>query len=494
VSLACFVLLANGLAETVRITGWNLEHSGTNDSALSESAEILKRVDPDIILLQGARDWKMCDALTEQLKPAHYFVLICSSFRDAEKPGPQVAVLSKNQAYFSWSEAWRGETTSGAGGFAFAAVQVRGQRLGLFSASLGERASAEGSMNQLLAQVKTVTGWEANKVQSFIIGLGCDNSALRVKSDSISLLQQAGYSDTHTGLPQQTGGQPEILKDRILVQPSVFPGQPMLSRALRLARPALTCDIELEPAKVAAAWTTRAQELERVASHKVAELPANNGFWDWGWTAGTILAGVAALLGALRLLRPRQSPAGPTPSLLPDNIATGMTSSYTILLPHAADIDAPVPQTFEEQQPQLMNLDFPTIQTQSASWQRATEAETKAVRTHFILRNQLVRNLAQWLKQAFVQKLLSDRNHLLEAQTDAALKAIEVDERLSRIEKQIQEQTRNYEHKIQEMTRELQATKEENRELIRARIAQVKLEMDAVRARMIAAAAREEME
>ena len=49
-------------------------------------------------------------------------------------------------------------------------------------------------------------------------------------------------------------------------------------------------------------------------------------------------------------------------------------------------------------------------------------------------------------------------------------------ERLARIEAQVKLQTQAYVYRIQELTRELQAAREENRELIKVRIAQVKME------------------
>jgi hypothetical protein len=85
-----------------------------------------------------------------------------------------------------------------------------------------------------------------------------------------------------------------------------------------------------------------------------------------------------------------------------------------------------------------------------------------------------------------VQQLLSDRKRLLEAQHEAARKALTIDERLARVEQQVQQQNRQYEARIEHLTRELMTAKEENRDLIRARIAQVKAEMEAARARLIA--------
>ncbi len=98
----------------------------------------------------------------------------------------------------------------------------------------------------------------------------------------------------------------------------------------------------------------------------------------------------------------------------------------------------------------------------------------------------LVLHFSRWLKQKLVQKLLVDRAELMKTQQAATLKMMQVDERLARIELQIRQQNRAYEQRIEELSHELLAAKEENRELIRAKINQVKAEMEAARVRILA--------
>ena len=91
-----------------------------------------------------------------------------------------------------------------------------------------------------------------------------------------------------------------------------------------------------------------------------------------------------------------------------------------------------------------------------------------------------------------MRKLIVDRAQLLETQQAAAHKVMAVEERLSRIEQQIQRQNDTYQARIEALTRELLTAKEETRELIHARITQVKAEMEATRARLIAQAERDD--
>ncbi|PWU16569.1 MAG: hypothetical protein C5B50_13315 [Verrucomicrobia bacterium] len=116
----------------------------------------------------------------------------------------------------------------------------------------------------------------------------------------------------------------------------------------------------------------------------------------------------------------------------------------------------------------------------------------EAAREQALQRSSFLAHLSQWLKQRLVQRLITDRVQLLQNQEAATLQIQDVDQRLARVERQIKEHTRAYEERIADLSRELLAAREENRELIRARIEQVKAEMHAARARAIAEAEREQ--
>ncbi len=148
----------------------------------------------------------------------------------------------------------------------------------------------------------------------------------------------------------------------------------------------------------------------------------------------------------------------------------------------------PVPNELTNGSSYTVVVSSPTGDKTSDWERRARAAEQEAAQAKAMLQKDVKGKLSGWLKQKFVRKLVSDRAQLLETQQDAAAQAMKVDERLARIENQIQQQTVSYERRIDELTLELAAAREENRELIRARIAQVKLEMETVRARMRAEA------
>ena len=194
-------------------------------------------------------------------------------------------------------------------------------------------------------------------------------------------------------------------------------------------------------------------------------------------------------LGALgwALARRRNRLAPPTPGLL--TAGEDMPSSYTVVVGTRSATEGASARTPPQPAPQpiIHIATASATQTQAeALRRRALAAEQRADRATAVIRSGLIPHLRQWLKQKLVRKLVTDRARLLETQQAATLKALAVEERLTRIEQQIQRQNASYEARIEKLTRELMVAKEESRELIRARISQVKAEMEAARARLMA--------
>jgi len=76
----------------IRVTTWNLEWfpNGSAGEATPEkqaqriqaAADVLKELNPDILLLQEVRDYDACARLGEAIQPGAYTVSICSAFRE----------------------------------------------------------------------------------------------------------------------------------------------------------------------------------------------------------------------------------------------------------------------------------------------------------------------------------------------------------------------------------------------------------------------------
>ena len=82
--LAALLLAGAAEAAPLRVTTWNIEPNlaaGTNGASagyrqnlMQEAAEVLTKLHPDVIVLQGVPDWPSCADLVKALKPTKYYV------------------------------------------------------------------------------------------------------------------------------------------------------------------------------------------------------------------------------------------------------------------------------------------------------------------------------------------------------------------------------------------------------------------------------------
>jgi hypothetical protein len=79
----------------VRVTTWNLEwfpngsaHEATPEvqaQRIAAAADVLRPINPDIVLLQEVRDYAACVRLGEAIAPGMYHVAICSAVPEPEQ-------------------------------------------------------------------------------------------------------------------------------------------------------------------------------------------------------------------------------------------------------------------------------------------------------------------------------------------------------------------------------------------------------------------------
>jgi endonuclease/exonuclease/phosphatase family metal-dependent hydrolase len=134
----------------IRITTWNLEwfpngsaHDATPEvqaQRIAAAADVLRPINPDIILLQEVRDYEACVRLGEAIAPGIYHVAICSAFKEPFQRGlgkQQVAILSKYQAQAAWAERWKSMNgVDPPRGFAFAWFKIGSEEVGVYSVHL----------------------------------------------------------------------------------------------------------------------------------------------------------------------------------------------------------------------------------------------------------------------------------------------------------------------------------------------------------------------
>jgi hypothetical protein len=102
-----------------------------------------------------------------------------------------------------------------------------------------------------------------------------------------------------------------------------------------------------------------------------------------------------------------------------------------------------------------------------------------ALRNDPIIRARLVEHLTKLLGQSAVQRLIAQRSQLLNENQSAAVQTGEIEARLEKVQAQMVEKFQGYEKRIGELEKELASAEEQNRDLIRAKIALAKQELEA---------------
>jgi hypothetical protein len=106
-----------------------------------------------------------------------------------------------------------------------------------------------------------------------------------------------------------------------------------------------------------------------------------------------------------------------------------------------------------------------------------------ALRNDPVIRARLIEHLTRVLGQSVVQRLFAQRGQLIDTQREATAQTAELEQRLEKVQTNVQERFRVYETRIAGLEKELAAAEEQNRDLIRAKIALAKQELEAERAR-----------
>src|ERR1043166_713819 len=194
--VACFIGSAfGGLSEpaTIRVTTWNLEWfpNGSAHDAPPEkqaqrikgAADVLRKLNPDILLLQEMRDFNACARLGEAIQRGTYQVAICSAFKGAKQ---QEAIVAKIPAQAAWSEPWKSmEGIDPPRGFAFAWFKIGNADIGVYSLHLKSNRiifgnkeietaknirKREVSIQQLLTHIHDMIGMVIPSINRWIIG------------------------------------------------------------------------------------------------------------------------------------------------------------------------------------------------------------------------------------------------------------------------------------------------------------------------------------
>ena len=220
-------------SETLRVTTWNLEwfpdksprQASPEQEArnVAMAADVLRKLDSDILLLQEVRDYDVCERLAEAIKPHTYQIAICSAFKEPFQPGlgkQQVAIIAKEPAQAAWSERWK--SMSGVDpprGFAFAWFKIKGSDVGVYSLHLKSNLVTTGNKEkeeaknirkrevaagQLLDHMRDVIAKAMPMIGSVIIGGDFNTNRdqpLFASEETLSIIEKIGFHNCMAGLP-----------------------------------------------------------------------------------------------------------------------------------------------------------------------------------------------------------------------------------------------------------------------------------------------------
>jgi endonuclease/exonuclease/phosphatase family metal-dependent hydrolase len=189
---------------------------------IATAADVLRPIDPDIILLQEVQDYNVCARLGEAIAPRTYHVAICSALKEPFQSGlgkQQVAILSKYQAQAAWAERWK--SMSGIDpprGFAFAWFRIGNNDIGVYSVHLKSNLITHGNREvetaknirkreiaiaQLLTHVHAVIGTTMPTIKGVVIGGDFNTNhdqELFAAERTLDSLADAGYRNGFEGL------------------------------------------------------------------------------------------------------------------------------------------------------------------------------------------------------------------------------------------------------------------------------------------------------
>jgi endonuclease/exonuclease/phosphatase family metal-dependent hydrolase len=540
--LALALAAAPSQAASIRVTTWDLQPGavgGTNSasnqlqpSLVPDAAESLKKLRPDVILLQGVAGWETCRELAQALQPETYQIVICSSFRGsgAKLLGRQVAILSKVQATLAWSEPWQKSHVAPAagGGFAFAAMRLDNKNVGFFSVELGDgvasgteesRSAARQqqarreSARQLVNQIATLQGWRENRPQAFIVGGDFDatqDDSRWVDEKTLPLLEQAGFENALAGLPLEKritlagdARRPAATLDYILTRDAGMVAPALITPGAFGQHAAVTCEMDLDASKAppaAAPLTATDASTGPTPAAAQAELPpaqptaeptnlvpapgmlANDtspaASTQTVWWLAAFLAAAAALFVVARKLA-RLSDMSLVPADAPE---TKARAGAKVVHPRADRSNVvPLRQSTSFAQVEVEG----TGQAPSQPWRARKLAGRVPPRMSVEVFAGVIANLTRWLKEKAVHRLVSDRAQLLATQEAAARALLAVEQRLARVEQELQQMKQEYEQRIDGLLKDLVVAQEDNREMIHAKIALAKAEMEKSRLRAL---------
>ena len=281
--LLVFFVVGSALGQSpepakIRITTWNLEWfpNGSAREATPEkqaqriqaAADVLKQLNPDILLLQEVRDYDACARLEDAIQPGAYQVAICSAFRGGKQ---QEAIMAKIPAQAAWSESWKSvEGIDPPRGFAFAWFKIGNADIGVYSLHLKSNLVTHGNpeietaqnirkrevaIQQLVSHMHDFIGTAIPSIKRLVVGGDFNTNhdqTMFAAEKTLDTLTSAAYQSVFEGMPLEqrithpsTHGFPDATFDYFFGK-NVRLGKPIITQTNVSDHLPVTCDVMIQ--------------------------------------------------------------------------------------------------------------------------------------------------------------------------------------------------------------------------------------------------------
>jgi endonuclease/exonuclease/phosphatase family metal-dependent hydrolase len=214
-------------SEHIKVTTWNLEWfpNGSpkqlpveeQQKRIDAAAEVLKRINPDVLLLQEVSEWQACERLVAAIGKDSYQIAVCSASKTGRQ---QQAILAKQPAIAAWSESWKVvDAVDPARGFAFAWLKFGSQDVGFYCVHLksnlvmhGDKEAAnklnihkrEMATEQLISHIKGTVSSGMPSIKTIVIGGDFNTNKdqeLFQEERTFNNLRAHGFQNSWDGIP-----------------------------------------------------------------------------------------------------------------------------------------------------------------------------------------------------------------------------------------------------------------------------------------------------
>ena len=489
---AVLLFALGAAAQPLRIATWQADDfpappSGATQNdpdvkRLKQVAAALKPFDASVIVLEGMADRNSCQRLAGFLKPANFQVIQFSTFRGVSNSPVtrSVAVLGRRAATSTprtvdWKSSGQ---IDGGGGFHFSTLTMGTNTVCLYVSQFVDLAGARTNTRiaQLNARKRELAAqyllhhskWlesSLNQPNMAFLALGnlADGLALWPGDGSVQVLEHAGFAGNPLAPASEPASQPF---PQLFARNAIFDGAPQSAAPRGFGTGPILYELTAKPAPPPPPMAAIATGLP-APGLDAAGARQKSGAVDerFLWLAAPV---VGAVLIFLLLLLPYRMLQGKHTRALTN------TSTSNALVPARPASNALVVDfaKTEEESATLEPGRPPGGEPDDASypgWQeRARKAEERAHRATAVVREGLMPQFVRLMREKVLQRLSSQRAHLIDSHVTGTMQVLELEERLEKIQSQFHTRLTAREQRVTDLEKELAAKDGFIRELLKA--------------------------